>query len=172
MNKLFIITGANGVGKTTLMNELKKDELLHMFLIHDFDERGVPDNADKNWRINETKYWLQYAQEQEMPVLLCGCIIPSEVVNLNTNDINRDIIFLKIDNSILRERITSRYQTVESTNELMRATGKTIEQFIYDNFKFNEFMENDAFIQGVIFVNTDHKLPKDLAGEIASVILV
>ena len=54
MSKTTFVIGTNGVGKTTVMNEVRKLISGSNFELHDFEERGVPDNADKTWRISET----------------------------------------------------------------------------------------------------------------------
>ncbi len=53
MQKVYFITGVNGVGKSTLIEYLKTF-LVGSFEVHDFDERGVPDKVGRQWRIDET----------------------------------------------------------------------------------------------------------------------
>jgi len=45
--QLFIITGVNGIGKSTIIPELKGLLNSKNFVVHYFDERGVPDKADR-----------------------------------------------------------------------------------------------------------------------------
>jgi hypothetical protein len=54
---IYFVTGASGAGKAACIPYLKK--LLPNIKIFDFDEVGVPENADKIWRQKSTEYWLQ-----------------------------------------------------------------------------------------------------------------
>lgn len=58
---VFFITGTSGSGKTTLVNNLKNE--LNFAKVHNFDERGVPENADDVWRKERTNSWLEKATE-------------------------------------------------------------------------------------------------------------
>jgi len=53
MAKLFLVTGVNGIGKSTLTSTLSQKLDINIFDVHDFDERDVPNNADKSWRKSE-----------------------------------------------------------------------------------------------------------------------
>jgi len=73
--KLFIVTGVNGIGKSTVITELVTKLDLERYKVHDFDERGVPDNADKGWRESETTHWLQVAKQNaasKVTTIVCG----------------------------------------------------------------------------------------------------
>ncbi len=54
---LFFVIGANGSGKSACISHLKV--LLNNSIIHDFDDIGVPKNADAIWRQQATEKWLQ-----------------------------------------------------------------------------------------------------------------
>mgnify|MGYP006326407951 CR=1 FL=1 len=54
---LYFIGGASGSGKTAVIPYLK--ELFSDVAVHDFDDIGVPENADKIWRQESTEKWLQ-----------------------------------------------------------------------------------------------------------------
>lgn len=58
---LFLVTGASGSGKTACLPMLK--ELMPEIVWFDFDDFGVPENADKVWRQKTTEKWLQKASE-------------------------------------------------------------------------------------------------------------
>lgn len=45
---IYFIIGASGSGKTACLEPLK--HRLPEFAFYDFDDIGVPDNADKKWR--------------------------------------------------------------------------------------------------------------------------
>jgi hypothetical protein len=54
--KLYFIGG--GSGKTVIMPELEKI-LGSEAKAYDFDDIGVPEDADKKWRQESTEKWLQ-----------------------------------------------------------------------------------------------------------------
>lgn len=66
----FLIFGSSCAGKTTLLNEL---QLRHAELeIHDFDEIGVPPDADIAWRHRANEQWVQRALASEKDFVLAG----------------------------------------------------------------------------------------------------
>ena len=78
---IYFITGSSGVGKSTLVKELKTI-LPETFIVHDFDELGVPLDADTTWRIGRTKEWIQIAKENSskgISTIVIGLVHPNEV---------------------------------------------------------------------------------------------
>lgn len=60
---LFLLFGSSGAGKTSALNALRG--LVADLAIHDFDEIGVPSNADTAWRHRADERWLRRAVEYE-----------------------------------------------------------------------------------------------------------
>lgn len=56
---LFLVTGASGSGKTACLEKLRGLTLDIAWF--DFDDVGVPDDADKIWRQRTAEYWVQKA---------------------------------------------------------------------------------------------------------------
>ncbi|MGE0206686.1 MAG: hypothetical protein AB7R69_02440 [Candidatus Babeliales bacterium] len=106
---IFFITGTNGTGKSTLVHHLKSILPEHIE-IHDFDEIGVPDNADQTWRIQTTKYWLQkaehYAQDKKA-LVVCGVVVPSEAKLLQST-LQLYFGFIKLDDKLIEQRLITR----------------------------------------------------------------
>ena len=78
---IFFITGASGSGKTACIEDLKK--LLPKIKIFDFDDVGVPENADKVWRQKSTEYWLKKAveyQNNNQDICVSGGAVLGEVL--------------------------------------------------------------------------------------------
>lgn len=78
----FFLTGTSGSGKTTIVESVQK--LLPFVDVHDFDEGGVPQDADEKWRMDRTNHWLEIAQEntkQKKITIICGVSVPTEVKN-------------------------------------------------------------------------------------------
>jgi len=108
---LFFITGTSGSGKTTLVEYLKKD--LPNIEIHDFDEGGVPKDADGRWRQQRTTEWLEKAKsyfEKGKPTVICGVSVPDEVKNSPAYDSSLNVHYgiIHIDEAEIRKRLESR----------------------------------------------------------------
>lgn len=106
---IFFITGASGVGKSTLVEQLK---LLNLpsCVVCDFDERGVPANADEVWRKRETALWLDVAEKNlkaNITTIICGVSVPAEVIAVR--DVPRVFFgLIKVDDLIIEKRLKAR----------------------------------------------------------------
>jgi hypothetical protein len=70
---LLTLTGSSCSGKTTLAHAL--GDRVPGIVVHDHDEIGVPEDADKQWRNRTTEQWIRRAleyQERGLDVLLTG----------------------------------------------------------------------------------------------------
>jgi hypothetical protein len=67
---LFLIFGSSCSGKTTLLDALRAR--LGDLEIHDFDEIGVPDDADLAWRHRANEEWVQRALAAGRDFVLAG----------------------------------------------------------------------------------------------------
>lgn len=76
---LYIITGASGSGKTACLPYLK--EQLPDHEVVDFDDIGVPENADKAWRQESTEKWLERYLGQDKPMVICGQMVIGEILS-------------------------------------------------------------------------------------------
>lgn len=79
MSNLYFIGGASGSGKTSVIPYLK--EILKEFAIHDFDDIGVPPNADKKWRQESTEKWVQKLLAEGKDACLLGQIVLGEILS-------------------------------------------------------------------------------------------
>lgn len=80
--KIYFIAGASGSGKTAIIPHLKK-LLGKQTAIYDFDDIGVPPNADKKWRQESTELWLQrYLKERTTlkAFCICGQVVLGEIL--------------------------------------------------------------------------------------------
>jgi len=140
---IFFITGTSGSGKTTLMNQLKKTLPSCHYVIYDFDENGVPENADKKWRVNTTKLWLNKAQEnygQQKITIICGVSVPSEVngiIDSNQLSFLPYFGFIKVEDMIIKKRLKKRGWD---------------EQLINDNLNWAKHLEKETVQQKNYFV--------------------
>lgn len=165
--KTIFVIGVNGVGKTTVMNEVQKLLTRADFELHDFDERGVPDNADKAWRISETQYWISVGKENQkkgVSTIIFGFAKPEEIGT------EVEIILLDANKETIEERIKSRYLKEESLQELTRTTGKTLERFIADNVYVSSLLRKSCDVFGCKILSTDEKAPENIAAEILGMV--
>lgn len=166
--RTIFITGVSGVGKTTVIDHLKP-LLDENFELHDFDERGVPDNVDRQWRIEETKHWKELGtqnSEAGKVTIICGFARPSEIDN--TESVK--FILLDADEQIIKRRLLNRYQVPGSVEGLEKVVGKSLEQFIEDNVNFASVLREEAKEYGVAVIDTTESTPDQVAQEIADVI--
>ncbi len=130
---IFFITGTSGCGKSTLMMLLKLQLLGLQFAVYDFDEVGVPANADQVWRQQTTDYWLIKAGEnslQNISTIICGVTVPSEVLgSLHKPDLPIYFGFIKVADAIIHNRLQQRGWD---------------EQLIQDNLTWAQFLQNEV----------------------------
>ena len=144
--KMYFITGVCGVGKTAIIPFLRSDLSKEEYDIRDFDERGVPEDVDKKWRIKETEYWLNIGlanAERNIITIVCGFTKPNEIKNLITSkDIDSFICFLDASGEEIRSRLGNRYSDKRYVEELKKASGETPEESIEANIGYtSEFRE-------------------------------
>lgn len=166
MDNLFFITGASGAGKSTIIEPLK--QLLGSgFDIHDFDERGVPDAADNQWRIDETAYWASVAEQNTkvgLSTIICGGARPSELKG------RAIFIFLDASEEIIRGRLLKRYSTPASIKEIERASGGTLDKFIKDNEIFLQQRRLEAKNYKTSILDTSEFTPHEVTKVVAEII--
>jgi len=170
--KIYFITGVCGVGKSTLIPHLKLILNKRDYDIHDFDERGVPSNTDEKWRKRETEYWVNLGEENiknNISTIICGFSNPEEIIHNNKKHIK--FILLDASNGTIKQRIIGRYQTKKSRQELRRASGDSVKEFIEDNINFlktlKNICQNDKRCN---IIDTTNKLPKEITEQIVKVI--
>ncbi|MFN7093793.1 MAG: hypothetical protein ACK4M7_00370 [Burkholderiales bacterium] len=79
MKNLYFVAGASGSGKTSIMADLK-DFLKNTINLYDFDDIGVPKDADKKWRQESTEKWLQKLLKDEKDGCLLDQIVLGEIL--------------------------------------------------------------------------------------------
>lgn len=172
--KTYFIIGVNGVGKTTILTFLKKILSRDNYNIYDFDERGVPDNADKTWRKSETKYWLKLGEEKaklDSSTIICGFSKPEEIEEISNELIERPVvILLDADADTISERIKNRYLDKESISELFRTTGKSVDKFIMDNIYYSNILRESCIKYGYIIIDTNGNTPENITNKIINYI--
>ncbi|MDP5272877.1 AAA family ATPase [Chengkuizengella axinellae] len=142
---LLFVTGTSGAGKTTL-----KDSLQHLnnefISIHDFDEWGIPEDVDENFRIKRTGEWIEYGvknmKENHKSTVLFGQVVPHEVMDwVNQYDnINTAFGFIDVDLKDIENRLHERGwepQLIEAnliwSSHLKRFTEAQPDHVIYES---------------------------------------
>lgn len=131
---IYFVSGVCGVGKTTVIKYLKSLLNKDSYCVYDFDARGVPDNADRNWRLEETIYWINVGKENikdNISTIVCGFSNPEEIQESEVK-----FILLDADEKTIEERLFNRYKEKGSEKDLKRASGMEVEEFIKDNINF------------------------------------
>jgi len=76
--RIYFITGASGSGKTAIIPHLK--QIVSDVVIYDFDDIGVPTDADKKWRQASTEQWLKNLAHETKDVCLLGQMVLGEIL--------------------------------------------------------------------------------------------
>lgn len=165
--KIFFITGTSGSGKTTLTQYLKTKLSKTHFEVYDFDENGVPTDADVAWRQRTTDYWLKKSQEnskQNKSTIICGVSVPSEIL-ASAEKVNQQICFgfIKITDEIIQRRLQARGwndQLIRNNINWAHYLEKQVQQqvcyLIVDNsFNITPEQMADEFIKWINFVESN-----------------
>lgn len=168
--KTYFIIGVNGIGKTTVLERLKELLPEETFALYDFDQRGVPDNAGKDWRQKETHSWIllgEVNKQDGKSTVVCGFAKPEEIEEMSKDMENKPIMIL-LDGTTrtITERIQNRYLSEESVKELTRTMGKSVEKFIADNVYYAELLRQLRFIHKYKIVKTDDRTPTEISADI------
>jgi len=173
MNKIYFVSGVNGVGKSTIMPFLSSLLPVDKFKVHDFDERGVPEDADRNWRISETQHWIdegiKLAQENKS-IVICGFVKVADFPDPESPEIVK--IFLDAQPEIIRQRLTKRYTKDGVFDEKQKVIGKTIEEFISGNIYILGQMKKEFEELNDPIIDTTNLTPEEVAKKVANIILI
>ena len=174
MNKIYFISGVNGVGKTSIMPYLKTLLPSDKFEIHDFDERGVPAKADGNWRISETKHWVDQGAElarENKNIIVCGFVKPADFQDfLSNKSLGITLIFLAAQPEIIRQRLVGRYTKNGHFDESQMVIGKPINVFIDGNIYISEQIKKSFEVLNCPIVDTSNLTPEEVAKQVIGLI--
>ena len=139
--------------------------------IHDFDERGVPEDADKNWRISEVKYWIEKGVElnsQNKNIVICGFVKSTDFQNLSPNI---TLILLDAQPEIIRERLISRYTKDGYFDEAQTVIGLPVNKFISNSIYTLTQMRKMFSELNCPIIDTPDLTPKEVAKKVTELIL-
>lgn len=134
-NKLFVITGASCIGKTTACEILFKNETDYIVMGGDLLWSDVYNTPADNYRAYR-ELWLRVCSNISqigMPVVFCGCATPEQFEVCNARKYFSEIIYIAI---------------VADENELIKrmkyGRNVTDENWIKSSVHFNEWLKNNA----------------------------
>jgi len=177
MHKIFFITGVNGAGKSTIIPYLKLVLPEDSFVVYDFDARGVPPDADRKWRISETKYWISEGEKisEEKSTVICGFIKPSDLAEYNLiNNESPEIVLVLLDAKpeIIKKRLINRYTKDGVFDKSQKVIGRPIDEFIKGNVLFAEQIKNEFKKSGFPIIDTSNLIPEEVANEVIKIISI
>ena len=163
---MYFISGVSGVGKTTAMGILA-DELANPYVFKDFDERGVPIGGGRQWRLDETQYWInegiRLAKDGSV-LVVCGLANPEEIAEMSgTEEVN--IILLSAPGQVIVERLNKRNQDRALKAGLERTVG-SVHAFVESSRNFAAELRTICIAAGVPVIETGELTPKEVVGKI------
>jgi hypothetical protein len=142
------------------------------FEIHDFDERGVPENADKNWRISETQHWIDEGvklTQENKSIMICGFVKMTDFPDSESLEIIK--ILLDAEPELIRQRLMNRYTKDGVFDETQKVIGKPIEEFISGNIWILGQMKKTFGELNCPIIDTTNLTPEEVAKKVVEIIL-
>ena len=154
---LFIITGASGIGKSTICEILFQNETEYIVMESDLLWHDIYNTPKDNYH-KYRELWLRVCaniSQIGMPVVLCGCATPEQFNVCMEKAFFSRIYYLAIvcDDNTLKNRMKE---------------GRKIddENWIKSSVEFNSWIIKNAKEQNIFLLNTTELLPEQAAKEI------
>lgn len=166
--KTYFVSGVSGVGKTSVMEILKKD-LSEQYVVKDFDERGVPAGGGRPWRLSETQYWILEGKSvalENKTLIVCGLANPEEIALMpEAEEIEVKIILLDAPGEIIQERLLRRNSNAKVKAGLERTVG-SVDAFIKGSSDFAPVLKEICLKAGVSVIDTSEITPAEVAKKV------
>lgn len=131
--------------------------------------------ADGNWRISETKYWVDLGVElisKDKSIIVCGFVKPADFQEMLSDDLlGITSIFLDASPEVIRQRLTGRYTKDGYFDESQMVIGKPINVFIDGNIYISGQMKKSFAKLNCPIVDTSNLIPEEVAKQVAGLIL-
>ncbi|WP_249306210.1 AAA family ATPase [Lederbergia citrea] len=155
---LFIVTGASGVGKTTVVTELRK-------YLPDYDIFETDIIEDNDWQTQRNN-WLRIAHsiaQNNRKTILCGTMMPEDVAKCDHFGFFSQVHYaiLHCDDQTREARLRAR--------PAWRNCGS--DEFIADHKKFAHWLvenANTAFVPPAPIIDTTFNNPNEVARDISN----
>lgn len=132
---LFIVTGASGVGKSTLCAQLFRNETRYIVLESDILWNDIYNKPEEDYR-EYRELWLTLCgniSQIGLPVVLCGCAVPKQFESCRNRNEVSSIHYLAVvsDDEVLEKRMRD---------------GRKIqdENWINSSISFNQWLKDNA----------------------------
>jgi hypothetical protein len=138
------------------------------YQVIDFDSRGVPDGADRNWRITEATHWVEEgvrANQAGKELIVCGFAKPQDFAGLQ-EPIEVNIIVLHADEQTIRNRLIGRYTKDGIFDEDQKVIGKPVREFIDGNIWYAKQMREESVADGLAVIDTSLLSPEEVARKV------
>lgn len=150
------------------MVSLLKKKLSPDYDVHDFDERGVPDDVDSKWRQKETKHWLDVGVrniKNGTSTIVCGLAIPEEIYGMSKSK-KIQIAFLDVSAKEISKRLKRRHDTPAKLKALQRVTRLTLTECIRDNIAHAKALRGQCRKYKCKVFNTSQTSPEKTVAKI------
>lgn len=148
---IFFLTGASGVGKTSLVAYLKENDSQQRFTYLHFDSIGIPNSEEMGdphaWQKRVTHEWIEklIEQSQEKPILFEGStnmeFIDSGFVNQNFS--HYQVILIDCSDEQMFDRLIHKRKQPELANEQMK--------------NWRKYLRNQAIERNVPIIDTSNQ---------------
>lgn len=153
---LFIITGASCVGKSTVCEQLFKNEKDYIVMESDLlwqDVYNTPEDGYCEYR----QLWMRVCaniSQIGLPVVLCGCSVPSQYEQHSTRELFTEVHYLAVicDDAALEQRMRN-------------GRGVSDENWIKSSLDFNCWLKENAdkTEPRITLLDTTNKTPSEAA---------
>lgn len=162
-NKLFIISGASCIGKSTACEILFKNEKDYIVMESDLLWSEVFNTPENNYR-EYRELWMRVCSNISqigMPVVLCGCATPEQFEVCDSRKYFSEIIYI----AVVAERD-------ELIKRMKYGRKVTDENWIKSSEHFNDWLKSNAAktTPNIILVDNTHLSPEETAKEIDEII--
>lgn len=164
-NKLFIVTGASGVGKSTACEVLFQKETRYIVMESDLlwsDIHNTPEDGYRAYR----ELWLNVCasiSQIGLPVVLCGCTLPEQNDVCEARKYFSEIIYIAV--------VADKCEIIK---RMKVGRNITDEGWINSSVQFNEWIKNNAgnTSPNLLLVDATGKTPQETAQEIDNIIMI
>ncbi len=162
-NRLFIVTGASCVGKTTTCEILFKNEKDYIVMESDLLWSDVFNTPEDNYRAYR-EIWMSLCSNISqigMPVVLCGCATPEQFEVCDNRKYFSKVIYIAIVAE--KDELIKRMKYERSVID---------EKWIKSSVQFNEWLKNNATktTPCIILVDNTHLSTDETASKIDEII--
>lgn len=162
-NKLFVVTGASGIGKSAACEILFKNEKDYIIMESDLLWSDVYNTPENNYKVYR-ELWMRVCSNISqigMPVVLCGCATPEQFEVCYARKYFSEIIYIAV---VAEKEVLIR--------RMKYGRNVTDENWIRSSDQFNEWLKDNAAktTPNLILVDNTHMSLEETAKKIDEII--